>query len=282
MRTIMLATDLSPRAHHALERSVALATDNRAALVIVHVVDEDLPGGIAEEHRRLAVEVIEERLAAVPGAAGIDYGVHVLVGRVGGEILRLAEASRAELIVLGTHRAEPVTDFFRGATAERLIRAGKLPILVTARPVRGPYRRVIVGVDFSVCSRRAVECAAALMPDAELFLVHAYEVPFRGFLYGRETAEAVAEEHERQLTAMINDEMQVVEQASKVPAPLFKRIARPGRAEEVLRAECDHLKPDLLVVGTHGRTGVAHALLGSVAESLLAEPPCDVLAVKAW
>ena len=42
------------------------------------------------------------------------------------------------------------------------------------------------------------------------------------------------------------------------------------------------VKDDDLVVGTHGRTGVARALLGSIAEDLLSNPPCDVLAVKAW
>ena len=44
----------------------------------------------------------------------------------------------------------------------------------------------------------------------------------------------------------------------------------------------ERFAPDLLVVGTHGRTGVAHALLGSVAGTLLADPPVDVLAVRAW
>jgi len=50
----------------------------------------------------------------------------------------------------------------------------------------------------------------------------------------------------------------------------------------VVEAALDDFGPDLLVVGTHGRTGVAHALLGSVAERLLRRPQCDVLAVRAW
>jgi len=42
------------------------------------------------------------------------------------------------------------------------------------------------------------------------------------------------------------------------------------------------IKPDLLAIGTHGRSGVARAMLGSVAASLLAAPPCDILVVRAW
>ena len=57
---------------------------------------------------------------------------------------------------------------------------------------------------------------------------------------------------------------------------------RLGGALPVVEAALGELAPDLLVVGTHGRTGVAHTLLGSVAERLLRRPRCDVLAVRAW
>ena len=55
-----------------------------------------------------------------------------------------------------------------------------------------------------------------------------------------------------------------------------------GAVREVIGRQVSRLNPDLLVIGTHGRTGVAHAFLGSVAEDLLKNPPCDVLVVKAW
>lgn len=59
-------------------------------------------------------------------------------------------------------------------------------------------------------------------------------------------------------------------------------IIRNGDVRQVLCEEADRPTADLLVVGTHGRTGVSHELLGSVAEDILRSPPCDVLAVKAW
>ena len=63
---------------------------------------------------------------------------------------------------------------------------------------------------------------------------------------------------------------------------MIERAMQEGSAREVIHRQINQLKPDLLVVGTHGRTSIAHALLGSVAEDLLSQPPCDVLAVKAW
>ena len=53
-------------------------------------------------------------------------------------------------------------------------------------------------------------------------------------------------------------------------------------AQEVLLASASQLDADLLVAGTHGRAGIARAALGSVAQDLLRQAPCDVLVAKAW
>jgi nucleotide-binding universal stress UspA family protein len=55
-----------------------------------------------------------------------------------------------------------------------------------------------------------------------------------------------------------------------------------GPVREVIHRRVELLKSDLLVIGTRGRAGAAHASLGSVAGDLLRDPPCDVLAVKSW
>jgi hypothetical protein len=57
----------------------------------------------------------------------------------------------------------------------------------------------------------------------------------------------------------------------------FRTITRHGYPEPVLYEEIERAAPDLLVLGTHGRTGIAHAMLGGVAETFLSKPPCDVL-----
>ena len=61
-----------------------------------------------------------------------------------------------------------------------------------------------------------------------------------------------------------------------------RRIVKQGEAVAVLRDEVSNLRPDLLVFGTHGRVGLSHMLIGSVAEAILNQPPCDFLVVKAW
>lgn len=282
MNRLMIATDLSARSDRALERAVVLAGDIGGQLSVVHIVDEDLPPDIAENHRRLAEETIREHLTSLPGSAGLEISVHVEFGRVYADILRLTESTSAVLLVLGTHREDAFKDIFRGTTAERVVRNGKIPVLVVSTRAVRSYRRVMVGIDFSIYSRRAIEFVTAFLPNAEFYFVHAYDVPFKGFYGGSDTQREVSKQHERHTATMIDEEMQVLEQSFKGAVPRFERVLSEGQAQEVIRREVERLRPDLLVVGTHGRTGVSQALLGSVAEDLLSNSPCDVLAVKAW
>ncbi|MBB4286311.1 nucleotide-binding universal stress UspA family protein [Roseospira goensis] len=277
-----MATDLSPRSDRALDRAVALARGHDADLCVVHVVDEDLPASVAEAQETAARDVMRAHIDSLNKEAAVPVSIEVVIGRTYVDVLEMAERIEADLIILGTHREDSVMDMFRGTTAERIIRAGDTPVLLVRDRVLAPYRRIMVAVDFSVYSRRAFEFATRFDPRAEFHLVHAYEVPFKGFLYGHTTRREVSKQHERQLQSMIEEEMAAFLGTLETKVPRLERVLQEGSPQEVIRRQVTRLKPDLLVLGTHGRTGVAHAILGSVAEDLLKAPPCDVLAVKAW
>lgn len=172
-------------------------------------------------------------------------------------------------------------DLFRGTTAERIIRLGRTPVLLVRDAVAKSYRRVLVGVDMSVHSLRALEIAAKLVPSGEFQLVHATYAPFKGFL-GRETIDGLIRSEQEAFGLMIEKEIGGLSARLGPSAPRCETIVREGLVREVLRDQIARFKPDLVAVGTHGRTGIAHAMLGSVAEDLLADAPTDVLAVKAW
>jgi len=141
---------------------------------------------------------------------------------------------------------------------------------------------VLVGIDFSIYSRRAVEFALKFVPAGEIFLLHAYDVPFKGFLTGQSIRDDVKQKHQKKMDAMLDQEMQAFLQSLPSPRTNVKRIMAEGTVGAVIYSQTKKIHPNLIIVGTHGRTGVAHALLGSVAENLLSEAPCDMLAVKAW
>lgn len=282
MKKFLVATDLSPRSDRAMDRALALSEEWDAQLAIFHVVDEELPSSIANRLKRDAEEAIDNRLKALPASLKEKVSRDVVLGSGFRDILIKAEESAADLIITGTHREDSIADIFLGTTVERVIRRGNDPVLVARDEVQGPYRRVLVAIDFSIYSRRAVEFALKFVPNGEIYLVHAFDVPFKGYARSGTIRSGIEAKNEQRMETMLNDEMQAFLASLSAPPTAVHQVLLEGPVWDIISRQVEKLRPDLLVIGTHGRTGVAHALLGSVAEELLREPPCDVLAVKAW
>jgi nucleotide-binding universal stress UspA family protein len=145
-------------------------------------------------------------------------------------------------------------------------------------PVAARIKRILVGIDFSEPSDQALERAIDLARrlDASLTLLHVYQVPGYAF------PETIVPTPPELLTNLLADNRRHLESAvthcqeSRVPAD-FDQVPGAAFAELVRRAREGY---DLVVVGTHGRTGFAHALLGSVAEKVVRKSPVPVLTVR--
>jgi nucleotide-binding universal stress UspA family protein len=282
MRGLLVATDLSARADRAVERAVVLCSRLQLMLTVLHVVDDTLPATIHARRVEEAQSAIRDHIAALPDARELTLNVVVVAGRPFLEIIAAADARDADLVVLGMHREEPFADMFRGTTTERIIRHGMRPVLVVRERAGHDYRRIVVAVDFSVHSQHALDFALNNLPRPEqLVLVHAFHVPFGGFLTGDKVRAEVAGRHTEMLRGMVAEALGRL-LPDCPPPPVVHRVVREGETTEVIFGEVQEREADLLVLGTHGRTGVAHALLGSVAERVLDSAPCDVLTVRAW
>ncbi|HVI93911.1 MAG TPA: universal stress protein [Anaeromyxobacter sp.] len=142
------------------------------------------------------------------------------------------------------------------------------------------WKRICCPIDFSDASRAAMEVAADLARrfGAELVLFHAYPVPGYTFPDGSVVAspkmlQELADGAERHLEAWRRDAE--VAGASRVEAA---KVAGEPAAEIVSFAREQGV--DLLVLGTHGRTGLEHALMGSIAERVVRRARCPVLTVR--
>ncbi len=279
MKKILMATDLSARSDRALQRAFNLAKDLGADLEVLHIVDDALPGAVAVRQKQAADDAIKEQLDAMSTDASLKLTSNVIVGQDYSDILRHALEQEADVIVLGIHRHSTL-DLFRGTTVERIVRFGSIPVLVVRDVVAGPYRRVLVPVDLSDHSRAAMTLAASVVPEGEVHLVHCTDEPFSGFL-GAQTLRQHVREEQAQFSKTLDAQIAELTNQLGAAAPKFKSVMRTGGVSEVVRDELDRLKPDLLALGTHGRTGLAHAIVGSVAENMLADAPVDVMAVKA-
>lgn len=93
-------------------------------------------------------------------------------------ILAACDAEAAGLIVTGVARNEALSRIVLGSTVDALARRSPVPLLVVRSRARAPYREVVVASDFSPSSRRALETAAVLFPDAGFTLFHAFGNPY--------------------------------------------------------------------------------------------------------
>jgi nucleotide-binding universal stress UspA family protein len=141
-------------------------------------------------------------------------------------------------------------------------------------------RKILVPTDFHPSSRGAIEVALSMARkyDATLLLVHVYAVPIYAFPDGAllSTANLASELSN---AAQLGLDRAVLELGNRgVP---IASVLREGNAEDEILTVADEQGVDLIVVGTHGRSGLSRALLGSVAESVLRHAKVPVLVVPA-
>lgn len=141
-------------------------------------------------------------------------------------------------------------------------------------------RTILVPVDFEEASERALLAAADLAKTfgAKLLIVHAYELPFYPYpgaapTLGNDLPKAIRDAATGGLDALV---ARIKDQSPNAEA--FLRLGPP--ADEIL-AVAREKKVDLIVMGTHGRRGVSHALLGSIAEKVLRRSEIPVLTLHA-
>ncbi len=136
------------------------------------------------------------------------------------------------------------------------------------------FEHVVVGVDFSEPSHEAMRIAARL-PAARLTLVYVWHSVHPYTTLSSEALRAAVESDE-----VTMNEWQ--REASALGATAVDGVFLAGSpADELVELAHKDDSIDLLVIGTHGRTGLAHALLGSVAEKVVRRAPCPVLTVPA-
>jgi nucleotide-binding universal stress UspA family protein len=287
--SLLIPIDLSPATERILGRATLLPLAQNAQLTLLHVVPKLLP----REARRRAERDAEKalQLAARNVARQLPKSVQVTpsirVGVAAAEITRHARSRKAELIVMGRGGGRALRDIFLGSTAERVIRRGQLPVLVVRLPPREAYRRPMLALDTSRAAHAVVAMALRVLaaPRPSIGLVHAYDAPYHDFIYPSLAADLGREYRNYYRRKALRDITRTVATAlmeAKSPrgdVPSWKTYVRYGSPRTVIPDTVAKAAADLLVLGTHGHAGVAHAFLGSVAGDVLRDVPCDVLVV---
>ena len=267
---IVVATDFSPQAAAALERALLLPLGDGARIDVVHVVTTTDDAAETDAARRLASEIARVR-DRIPRRE-VSLVASCARGQPHAEIMRNARARDAELIVLGAHGGQSWRDRLLGTTASKVPRMGEVPTLIVKHPATAPYQNALVAIALVDSDGRLVRTARRIGRGA-FTAVHVVHVPFEGF-------QATSSDAREELRATYREDAEAKMRELLAPHGVDDRweiTVRAGEVERVLIEEAAVRSPDLMVLGTHGRTGIAHAIKGSIAQDVVAAVPCDVL-----
>ncbi|MBI3723660.1 universal stress protein [bacterium] len=274
---VLVALDGSPRSERILAALEPFAQQPSSEVLLARVVGPK-PGDAEEQVQALSyVRSLEARL----DAKGLRASGHVLVGRDPAvELASFAAKSGASLVAIATHGRAGLRRVVLGSVAERVVRVADRPVLiVNPWALEAPLAlgRVVVALDGSEAAEGALPIAAGLARGfgSELILVHVEEVEALDSLV------AVAQEHRKT--------EKTFERARRSLADARVRtVVRSGVPHAELLDSILETAPGLVVLTTHGRTGLARIALGSVAEAVIRGAPCPVLvkrsvpALAAW
>lgn len=284
---ILVATDFSPPAAHALERAALVAQQKSATLHLLHVlppVSWKMFGQALQGHPEVSDRQLQEaarrQLEQVADECrqrhALDLQVHLTEGRPRAAIAACAQDVGAELTVLGPHAGHFGRDLFVGSTAAHCLQAGVTPLLIAQAAPQGPWQTVLVPVDFSPASLAAIKTAAYFAPQAALHVLHVYGVEFEGKMRYAGVTPDVIDKYRQAAADQAGRHMAQLIQSACLPLLPLIRHGYPAR--EIL-AEAEALRADLIVTGKHQRAGLDRWLLGSVTEALLFGLNRDLLTV---
>lgn len=297
---ILVPLDGSPLAEGALPYAITLAAASDASLTLLTVVQPMQL--ISDYYIPYDASLEAEQLAAAGGAldatadalrrAGARVTTAVTVGSAADQILRYSEENGIEGIVMATHGRGGAFHWAFGSVARKVLTAATVPTLVVraketaAHPyAAAPWRRILVPLDGSERAEAVLPLATDLAKRCGAAVTLARIVTFPGGIYfASPYAPMVAAE-------TFDDEMAQDREAAKTylrtvadrlhaAGVAVETVTQDGDATSRLLGLLDAQPFDLVVMATHGRTGIPRFVMGSVAERMIEASGTPVLLVR--
>jgi nucleotide-binding universal stress UspA family protein len=289
---ILIPLDESNLAEQVLPCALAIARRMKSEVTLLCAVPPIQQNEVTEdghfidmdEMMEIAQREAREYLNAVAGplhADGISVKTALETGIPSDCILDFAQSMEVDLIAMSTHGRTGVGRWVFGSVADRVLRNTTCPVLLTRVPAGAgtAIQRILVPLDGSLFAERALPQATELarLFNAEIILARVVTTP--AAIYGTpEAMPLVIQEpdDEQPVKAYLRD-WQARLQADGLRARTA--VARPPIAESLLQVARAH-NASLIVMCTHGRSGMRRWVYGSVADRMLQATPIPVLLVR--
>jgi nucleotide-binding universal stress UspA family protein len=279
----LLPLDGSQLSHRALDPALAISRHAGADLLLVRVPASEALGFALSEARRhdLAQDAHRylETICRSNAQPSFSLRTQVLEGDVASVLVDTARAEQADLIIMSTHGYSGLTRWVLGSVTEKVLRSAPCPVLAVRTARR--HRRVLITLDGSPLSERALEPGLSIARSMQA------EVTILRCVPQMET-NGQLDEHERGLSRRMQEDLLIeareylkVRSASSAQSGLSIRTdVRIGSPAEQILEYIETYGIDLLVMATHGRTGLKRWVYGSVTAKVLRSVSCSMLVIR--
>lgn len=278
---ILVAVDGSESSLNALSQTFPLARAEGSTIRIVAVVppyegELRLVGvrqNVAEMMSEPYVNALKDA-QELADAAGARVEAILEQGEPHERIVELAEAERCDLIVVGVRGCNPTDRVLLGSMTARVIGYSNTDILVVPKDSHMGLDQILVSVDGSDSSKGAMKSAIEFQRSygSAVTVIAVADVP--PHIYGVDPS--VAE-------GLIIEARKIVEEAAAQAEAAGVRVEpmlREGEPAKLIVQLAKEMKSDLIVMGSHGRTGLRRLLMGSVTERVVGHAGCPVLVTR--
>ncbi|MBI5057432.1 MAG: universal stress protein [Nitrospirae bacterium] len=280
-RKILVAFDGSESSVNALLQAFTLANDEKCWITVATVVptyegDLDLTG-VKDIHETLR-HTGEEVMSKAKAIAGKKRALIKTVLEEGIPYEKLADLAEAEnygIIIMGRRGKSRLERAFVGSVTARVIGHSTKDVLVVPETATICWKNILFATDGSTYSNAATDKAIAFAKSygGEIKVISVVDVPTEFYAEAPKAVEDLIKKA-KEFVAVVRQKAH----ESDIKATTF---VGEGEAYSVITELAKKEKADVLVMGSHGRTGFSKIIMGSVTEKVIGYAPCPVLVVKA-
>jgi nucleotide-binding universal stress UspA family protein len=284
---ILVATDFGEAADAALIFGRALATSFGASLDVLHVVANPFLQATMADPRTIEAVALRQLNRRLTDEDRRRLNVRAVIEVSDDPADVIAEHARkagTDLIVTGTRGRRGVPWLSLGSVAERIVRIAPCPVLSVRQPTRdfaGSLKHILVATDFGEAADAALTYGRTLAGrfGATLHVLHVVDTSYFNVV-GADACASVTPDLQEQAeeAARARLDERAIDSDGSAP-PTRKALWRAAMPASAIIQYASDAGIDLIVMGTHGRRGLAHLLMGSVAEGVVRTASCPVLTV---
>jgi nucleotide-binding universal stress UspA family protein len=290
---ILIPTDGTPCSEHATRVAFELAKRVNARVLLTHIADERGTSPFSERRgvRQRFGKVMLEYWVDEAERLGL-YASYMLDSsrNVTESIVNMASDEHCDLIVMGTHGREGIPRLVQGSVAEGVLKNTPLPVMLvhhTPRPFEPLFHRILVAVDGDEISDTALTHASELAQTLKATLDVLHVIPdvaagFRNLESTSRDVQRFVDEAENESHEIIAHAWSQIRGSAIEPnrIEVFETRLNSAKIQDVILRHAKQRKIDLIVMGTHTRTGLARFVMGSVAEGVVHHTSLPVLLVR--